>query len=190
MIAQRLSGGSRRQTGAVEEVISFVLRDTAKFDELFEAMLHEEAIVRMRASEAVEKLSRNRPDLLTPHRARLIDEVGEIDQPEVRRHVAQMLSVLSLNPKEKSRATALLERYLHDKSVMVVTASLETLVDFSQKDRHLRKRVTPILERMIARGTPAMKVRAKKLYDRLAKQDTGKTATSLPKNRRVPRPKP
>jgi hypothetical protein len=168
MIAERLSGGSRRSLGAVEDVISLVLRDTTKFTELFDAMLDEDEIVRMRASDAVEKLSRNRPDLLAPCRKRLIDEVGEIDQPEVRWHVAQMLSRVKLDPKERARAVALLQRYLQAKNVFLVLAAIETLVDFSRDDRHLRKRVTPIVERMAAKGTPAMKARAKKLLTRLA----------------------
>lgn len=167
MIAERLSGGSRRQAGAAEEVASLVLRDTAKFDELFDAMLHEDPLVRMRAADAAEKLTRIRPDLLAPHRKRLIAEVGEIDQYEVRWHVAQMLSHIRLEPKERSKAVALLERYLHDKSAIVVLEALQTLVDYAKEDRGLRKRVTPIVERMSVHGTPAMQSRARKLLTRL-----------------------
>lgn len=166
-IAERLSGGDRRQIGASEEVVSLVLRDNEQFAELFEAMLHEDPTVRMRAADATEKLTRVRPDLVAPYRKRLIDEVGEVDQQEVRWHVAQMLSNLRLDPKERSRATALLERYLHDKSVSVVVESLQTLVDFARDDRGLRKRITPIVERMAERGTPAMQSRARKLLGRL-----------------------
>ncbi len=167
MIAERLSGGDRRQVGASEEVASLVLRDNAKFGELFDAMLHEDPIVRMRAADATEKLARVRPDLLAPYRKRLIEEVGEIDQHEVRWHVAQMLSNVRLDAKERSKATALLERYLQDKSVIVVVESLQTLVDFAKDDRGLRNRITPIVERMAARGTPAMQTRARKLLERL-----------------------
>ncbi len=167
MIAERLSGGSRRQLGAAEEVASLVLRDNSKFEELFEAMLHEDPIVRMRAADAAEKLARIRPDLLAPYRKRLIEEVGEVDQYEVRSHVAQMLSNVRLDPKERSKATALLERYLRDKNVIVVVESLQTLVDFAKDDRGLRKRIMPIVERMAARGTPAMQSRARKLLSRL-----------------------
>lgn len=168
MIAERLSGGDRRQLGASEEVVSLVMRDETKFGELFEAMLHEDPIVRMRAADATEKLARTRPDLLAPYRKRLIDEVGQIDQHEVRWHVAQMLSNVRLDAKDRSKATALLERYLHDTSVIVVVESLQTLVDFARDDNGLRKRITPIVERMASRGTPAMKTRARKLQTRLA----------------------
>ena len=130
-------------------------------------MMHEDPIVRMRAADAAEKLTRVRPDLLTPFRARLIDEVGQTEQHEVRWHVAQMLSHLRLTVKERSRAIALLERYLRDTSVIVVVEALQTLVDFAKGDQGLRKRITPIVERMASRGTPAMRSRASKLLGRL-----------------------
>lgn len=167
MIAERLSGGDRRQIGMSDEVVSLVLRDNASFGELFDAMLHEDSVVRVRAADATEKLTRVRPDLLAPFRKRLIEEVGETDQQEVRRHVAQMLANVRLDPKERSKATALLERYLQDTSVVVVLEALQTLVDFARDDRGLRKRITPIVERMAVRGTPAMQARARKFLARL-----------------------
>ncbi|HET9030808.1 MAG TPA: hypothetical protein VFN49_11605 [Candidatus Aquilonibacter sp.] len=167
MIADRLRGGDRRRLGASEEVLSLVLRDNGKFTELFDAMLDDDPVVRMRAADATEKLARIRPDLLAPFRKRLIDEVGKVEQHEVRWHVAQMLSNVKLDLKERSRAIALLEGYLHDRSVLVVVESLSTLVDFAKDDRRLRNRILPIVERMAMRGTPAMKTRAKKLIERL-----------------------
>lgn len=172
MIAERLGGGDRRQLGAAEEVATLVLRDNSKFEELFEAMLHEDPVVRMRAADAAEKLTRIRPDLLAPFRKRLIEEVGEVDQHEVRRHVAQMLSHVRLDPKDRSKAVALLQRYLGESNVIVVIEAMQTLVDFAQEDRHLRKRITPIVERMVARGTPAMQARARKLLARLQRAET------------------
>lgn len=172
MIAERLSGGDRRHLGASEDVVSLVLRHNEKFGELFDAMLHDDPVVRMRAADATEKLARVRPDLLAPYRKRLIEEVGELDQHEIRWHVAQMLSHIRLDPKERSKATALLQRYLQDTSVIVVVESLQTLVDFARDDRGLRKRLTPIVERMAVRGTPAMQTRARKLLARLQRPNT------------------
>ena len=169
MIAERLKGGDRRSLGASEEVASLVLRDTTRFEELFDAMLHADPLVRMRAADTVEKLTRIRPDLLAPFRKRLIAEVGEIDQHEVRWHVAQMLSQIRLEPKERSKAIALLWRYLRDKSAIVVVEAMQTLVDYAQEDRHLRKRITPIVQRMVVHGTPAMQSRARKLLARLSR---------------------
>lgn len=166
-IANILSGGDRRSIGASEDIVSLVMRHNERFGELFEAMLHDDPIVRMRAADAAEKLARVRPDLLTPFRARLIDEVGQIDQHEVRWHVAQMLSHVRLTVKERSRAVALLEKYLRDTSVIVVVEALQTLVDFAKVDQGLRKRIAPIVHRMATRGTPAMRSRAAKLLTRL-----------------------
>jgi len=167
-IAERLLGGDRRTLGAADAVSAEVLRHNERFAELFEAMLHEEPVVRMRASDAVEKLTRARPDLLVPFRKRLIDEVGIIDQHEVRWHVAQMLSRVRLDPKERSRAIALLERYLEDESAIVIASAMSSLGDFAMEDWQLRRRVTPTIEKLMKGGSPAVEARGKKILARFA----------------------
>lgn len=169
-IADRLRGGDRRQLGNAEAIALEIARHDEKFGELFEAMLDDDPTVRMRAADATEKVVRTRPDLLAPYRKRLIEEIGEIDQDDVRRHVAQMLSHVRLDLKERSKATKLLERYLQARSVILVVEALQTLVDFSAEDRALRKRITPIVHRLATRGTPAMQARGKKLLVRLSQQ--------------------
>src|SRR5580704_7379293 len=55
-LADRLIGGDRRSVGTADTIASEVLRHNERFGELFEAMLHEDPVVRERASDAVEKL--------------------------------------------------------------------------------------------------------------------------------------
>ena len=165
-IAQRLIGGDRRSLGAADAVASDVLRNNERFGELFEAMLHEDSVVRMRASDAVEKLTRARPDLLVPYRKRLIDEVGRIGQREVRWHVAQMLPRIRLDVKDRSRAIALLESYLDEESAIVVASAISALGDYALEDARLRRRITPTLERLSRSESPAIAVRAKRILAR------------------------
>ncbi|HZD70592.1 MAG TPA: ACT domain-containing protein, partial [Actinomycetes bacterium] len=95
-LVDKLRGADRRSTGRSEEVVSDVLAEPALFGALVDAMTAPDAVVRMRAADAAEKVTRRRPDVLAPHKARLLDEMAAVNQQEVRWHVAQMLPRLAL----------------------------------------------------------------------------------------------
>lgn len=180
-IRDRLRGDERRQLGSSDSVSSDILRRPEGFVELFEAFFDEDPVVGIRASDAAEKATRGRPDLLVPFRKRLISEAGEVPAPEVRRNVAQMLPRIKFEPRERAKAIALLQRYLKDQNSDLVLAALQALTDFSNDDAVLREKMIPILERFSREGaTEGLKFRGRRMLARLSSQQ----------NRRGPGPKP
>ena len=179
---ERLQGNDRHQLGQADAVASEVLRYPERFEELFEAILDEDPNVRMRAADAAEKATRNRPDLLVPFRKRLIDEAGKVDQPEVQWHVAQMLPRVRLEARERSKAVALLESWLESRSAILVSAALQSLTDFAADDAVLRERMIPRLQTLAARGTPAVQARAQRMLTKLTALHT-KRRPSPPRRR-------
>src|SRR5690606_28483596 len=103
------------------------------------------------------------PERLAPHKDALLGELAEIDQPEVRWHVAQMLPRLHLNPPENARAAAILKGFLQDKSTIVRVSALEALAALAVADDELEAEVSRLLARALQSGTPAEKARARKL---------------------------
>jgi hypothetical protein len=86
----QLSGGDPRTLGDVDVVVSDVLAQPQRLDELMNCVIESnDEIVRMRASDALEKICRARPALLQPHVALLLGKVSRVDQPSVRWHVAR-----------------------------------------------------------------------------------------------------
>jgi hypothetical protein len=63
-IILKLAGGDRRSIGRSDEVLA----DPSLFDVLFKGMLHEDPLVRMRAADAVEKITARHPEYLQPHK--------------------------------------------------------------------------------------------------------------------------
>lgn len=112
VIAKALSGGDPRSLGRAEEVVQLVLDRPRRVGALFECLFSRDEIVRLRASDALEKVCRARPDLLTPYTERLLVEVPKIDQPSVQWHLAQVLSALPLDGRDRRRAVAALKRNL------------------------------------------------------------------------------
>jgi hypothetical protein len=72
-LLEKLCGGDRRSIGRSEEVVSQVLKQPILVALLIEGADADDALIRMRASDAMEKVSRVRPEYLHPHKKRLID---------------------------------------------------------------------------------------------------------------------
>lgn len=162
-ISVLLRGGDRRSIGRSNQVVKLVLRAPRRFAELIRCMWSDDPIVRMRAADAAEKVSAVQPDLLKPYKAELLGLLVEVEQNELRWHLAQMISRLPLTKTESLRAAQTLQLYLEDRSSIVRTFALQALADLSRSDAKLRPLVKEILEQSIVRGTAAMKARARKL---------------------------
>jgi hypothetical protein len=61
-IKAMLSGGNPRSLGRTEEVVTLVLGNGMRLHELYDCLLQDDEIVRMRASDALEKVCRQRPE--------------------------------------------------------------------------------------------------------------------------------
>lgn len=159
-----LEDGDLRTIGRVTEAIKMVNDQPDLFPELIRAMAHADPGVRLRASDAVEKISRNNPVFLQPHKAFLLDAVRGQTQQEVRWHLAQIIPRLELSPQERTRAAGDLFKYLDDPSKIVQTNSLQALVDLAWEDDELFKQVKAVVERLAETGSPAVSNRAGKLF--------------------------
>ncbi len=95
-ILEKLKGGDLRSIGRAEEVVQDILNNPVLFTEVFEGMLDDDPLVRMRSADALEKVSSSHPEYLQPFKNRLISEVSQVRQQEVRWHVAQMFSYLEV----------------------------------------------------------------------------------------------
>jgi hypothetical protein len=126
-------------------------------------MQKSDAVVRMRAADAAEKVSAVHPDYLSPYKAELLHQIGQSTQQEVRWHVAQMLPRLALSADEQSVAVALLLSYLNDHSAIVQTFALDALVTFAQHDTTLRPDILRLLNQAQTAERAAVRSRAKKL---------------------------
>ena len=166
-----LSGGDRRSIGKSEEEAGEVLANPPLFKELIQGMTSNDPLIRMRAADAAEKVTLHNPGLLEPFRKKIISTIAQIDQQEVRWHVAQMVSRISWNATERKKIISILDEYLLDKSSIVRTFAMQAMADIALVDSRLRPSVIRKIEKLAASGTPAMKARGRKLLPTL-KQKT------------------
>jgi len=115
-VLKKLEGGDRRSIGRVSDVVAEVFNDPSLFEVVFNGMLSDDPIIRMRSADAVEKITAKHPEYLQPYKKKLIQQVARIDQQEVRGHVAQMFPRLELSEEEQAVVVEILLDYLNDKS--------------------------------------------------------------------------
>jgi hypothetical protein len=158
-----LKGGDRRTIGRSDQVAAMVSKDPGLFAGLIAGLWSEDALVRMRAADATEKVTRRNREFLRPYKKELLGLMAEAKEQELRWHLAVMVPRLLLNAKERQLAISLLNGYLEDRSSIVKTFALQGLADLAQDDPSIRFRVIEILRQSARNDTPAMRARSRKL---------------------------
>jgi HEAT repeat protein len=166
-ILARLKGGDRRSIGRADEVTAAVSRHPQLSPELILGLWSEDPLVRMRAADAAEKVTRKNTSLLQPHKAELLGLMAGTQEKEMRWHLAAMVPRLLLSAGVRQTVVSLLNGYLKDRSSIVRTSALQGLADLAQVDSGIRVRVMEALREATRNGTPAMKARSRKLLSRL-----------------------
>lgn len=164
-LLDRLQGGDRRSIGRSGEVVMAVMDDPSLFLEVFEGMFSSDPLIRTRAADVIEKVSRRHPEYLQPFKQRVLTDLVHIPQPEVRWHVAQLFPYLMLTLQERDTVVELLFTWVDsdDRSMIVKVNSLQALADLAREDDCLKSRVILRLQEVAEHGSPAMKARSKKL---------------------------
>jgi HEAT repeat protein len=166
-ILKKLSGGTKRSLGRTSQVVAEVLKNPSDFPHLIAGLWHADPVIRMRAADAVEKITLQRPELLRPFKKELLRLAlgsGPASvQQEVRWHLALLLPRLELTSNEQAIATDILFSYLEDPSVIVRVHALQSLADLASTDLNLKRRLLPILDAITETGSPAQRARARKL---------------------------
>lgn len=125
-------GGKSNSLGRVNEVIEAVFADKSQLDELYACLFDEDAWVRMRAADAIEKICRQHPDWLQPYIDRFSVELHASDQPSIQWHLAQIYREVSLTNEQKATAIAWLEQLLSTKETDWIASAnaMDTLAQF------------------------------------------------------------
>jgi hypothetical protein len=168
-----LSGGNPRTLRNVDQVVETVLADPDRLQELTRCILAsddqvEDQVnslgrlkVRMRAGDALEKVCRAQPPLIQPHVPLLL---GEMAQPCVQWHVAQMLGRFRLTTAQRRQAARLMDQNLDESSDWIVLdTSLDTLAILARTDPAIVEDLCPRLRRQAHSHFKSLANRARKL---------------------------
>ena len=172
-ILEKLRGGDRRSIGRANEVAQEIEENPALFGAVFGGLYDGDPVVRMRSADAIEKVTENKPELLSGYTAQVIAILVSAVQQEVCWHMAQITPRLECSADEENEIIGALQRYLSHKSKIVQVSAMESLTIFAERNRALSDEVTAIIKVQMANGSPAVQSRGRKLLRRLKSRNPG-----------------
>ena len=160
-----LSGKDLRSLGHNQKAIELVT-DQKSFDELLGLIFHhhDRSLV-MRAADAVEKITVKNQNYLRPHKRQLLHMLKIADQKELKWHIAQLVSRVDLDKKERADVVQILTHWARNKneSKIVRVNSLQGLFDVARDHPEWTESVSETVDLMQREKIPSILARIRKL---------------------------
>lgn len=163
------AGGKSNSLGRVSEVIELVLEDKSRLEELYSCLFEEDAWVRMRAADALEKVCRQHPDWLKPYINKFLQELSQSTQPSIQWHLAQIFGEVELTDSQRASVITWLKSLLSTTHVdwIVSANSMETLMKFATEGFISKSEIISLLELQQQHESKSVVRRATKLLEQL-----------------------
>lgn len=163
--AEALRGGDRRSIGKADEVAAIVAREPKRFGDLFACLSHTDGLVRMRAADALEKISRDHADWFVRHRDALLGWRVDDGTAEVRWHLVLICARLTLSGAEATTLMRRMEKLVRDDddSRIVKVMALEAAAMLRDKHPALEEDFRNLRQWALWSPWPSLQARARKL---------------------------
>lgn len=178
-----LAGRHSLSSGRVLEVTAYVRAHPNRTSRLIECLWDDDAGVRSRAADVLERVTRHLPQVAEPWKEALLGLMAEVSGKKVRWNLALSVPRLSLTAGECGRAAVILRSYLDDESSIVKTAAMQGMADLTRHDPGLRPEALEMLRLLSRSGTPAMRARGRILLTKL-ERERGIAAAAGPERRK------
>jgi len=170
-ILEWLSGGDLRSDGMSNEAADFVLKSPEMFDELFEGLSASDDVVRGRTADALEKISRTKPELLVERLPKLLQVAEEDHVPMVKMHLAMIFGHLAIYEERHRDLISTLLYLLDNGSVFARSWAIVSLCILAKKYPEERKQILERIEPIQRDRSIAMRTKARKAVDLLTNKN-------------------
>lgn len=159
-----LEGGDLRSIADVAQLIPLI-QNQSDFDALFKYLYSSDRLLVMRASDAIEKITVRKPELLTNYKTNIIQLLYTASDKELKWHLALMVSRLKLSEKELIEVWDALTNWAKDKgeSKIVRVNSIQALFDLTKQCAEREMEFEIISNQIISENIPSINARLKKL---------------------------
>jgi hypothetical protein len=128
-----LSGGDLRSDGMANEAAKFVIDNPQIFEDLYLGLFEVDDVIRGRTADALEKVARERPDLLIEHLPELVNLSATDHVSMVKMHLAMIFGHLAIYPGSVGQLTLALFDLLEDESVFTKSWAIASLCIIGRK---------------------------------------------------------
>lgn len=159
-----LKGGDLRSIGKANEAVKNVSSQDS-FDALFDGLHHNDRRIVMRTADAIEKMTRSKPEFLNKHKNELLKLCADAKEIELKWHLAQLVPRIRLTPSETGEIWQLLRQWIVDRheSRIVRTNSLQALFDLQKTHVELKNDFFHIIEAIREENIPSLNARIKQI---------------------------
>jgi hypothetical protein len=163
-IEKILAGGDLRSIGKSNSVVANIHTQN-DFDELFKCLFHKNRLVVMRAADAIEKITINNPQYLSPYKKSILDLCDTAKNKELKWHLALLLARFNLNNKELGKVWAILTKWAKDKknSRIVRVNSIQGLFELLNHDSNLIRDFKSFLNEVEKENIPSINARIRRI---------------------------
>jgi hypothetical protein len=162
---ERLSGGHPNSLGNTVAVVEHVLTDRELLDDLFACYNSADAVVRLRVSSAMKRVTAAQPLWVVPFIDRYLTDIADLDQASAQWTIALLMRSLEehLSTEQKKKAVSLLKRNLKNNDDWIVqNTTMETLTHWAKSDQPLKKWLIPQLKTFTTNSRKSVAGRARK----------------------------
>ena len=148
---ERLKGGHPNSLGNTIAIVNEVLEDNSYFQELFNCYFSNDEVVRLRVSNAMKRICKEKKELLLPYLDKLLNDISLINQASTQWTLSQLFRSLEkdMNEAQIEQAKAIMKTNLtNSNDWIVLSQTMETLAIWSKKDNDLKIWLHPELERL------------------------------------------
>ncbi len=165
---ETLSGGTRTSVGEADKVISQLLKNATKLNEIYGLFLDEDPVVAMRASYVAMKVAEQSPQSVNPFTKDVLKNLDLYVQQEVRWHIPQLLVHMELSNAQRRRAYEVVMSWAEtDKSKIVGYYGFQAAADFAELDEQLLQDFIPRIRKANKSGAKSIQNRCKKIAKQL-----------------------
>ena len=160
-----LSGGDLRSDGMANEVAAVVLKNQELFGEVYAGLGEDDDVIRGRTADALEKISRSKPELLKDRLPQILQRAEEDPVPMVRIHLAMMLGHLAICEELIEDLTLALLSMLADSSVFAKSWAIVSLCIIARKYPKKRDQILRNISRFQQDGSIAIRTKVRYAID-------------------------
>ena len=169
-----LTGGDLRSIGNVDTVVANI-HNQYEFDRLFALLFHHDRILIMRAADAIEKITLEKPEYLKKHKEKMIDLCETAENKELKWHLALLVSRLVLTERELSMIWKKLTQWAtqQDESKIVRVNALQGLFNLVENNKTLTHDFTATLSQIEKENIPSLNARIRQLQKKIDYYEKG-----------------
>ncbi len=157
-----LSGGDLRSDGMADEAAKFVLDNPQIVEDLYQGLSEADDVIRGRTADALEKVARERPDLLIEHLQEIVNLSAADSVPMVKMHLAMIFGHLAIYPGAVGKLIPALFDLLEDESVFARSWTIASLCIIGRKYPQECQRIVNRLSQLQGDHSTAIRSRVKK----------------------------